>query len=275
MDNLIDCHNHSNNSFDADFSVKEMVEKAKQLKLHAFCITDHCDFHIPGENRNKQCFDGDMIKPIIKSVSEMNECIKENTDNINLLCGVEIGQATHNEAAAKDLLAKCDFDFVLGSLHNLEAEEDFFFMEYDKLDIDYILKRYFNEIIEMCEQNLFDSLAHLTYPLRYIIGEYNIKVNINDYKNKIDKILQIVINNGKALEVNTSGLRQKIGVMLPDTDIIKRYRELGGELITIGSDAHMPNNIANDVAVAYKKLKQCGFDNVTYFVKRKPVLLKI
>lgn len=275
MKNLVDCHAHSNNSFDADHSVEQMVKKATSLNLHTFCITDHCDFYLPGENKNTNCFDGDPIEPIIQSFTQMKECVINNNSDTELLCGVEVGQANQNPMGAKNLFSKCDFDFVLGSLHNLSCEQDFFFMEYDKLDVEVILHRYFYELIEMCELGMFDSLAHLTYPLRYITGEYKIKVNLDRYSSLIDKILTLLIKNGKALEVNSSGLRQKYGDILPHAEILTRYKQLGGEFITVGSDAHKTINIGKGIATVYETLIDCGFDKITVFKKRKPQQISI
>ncbi len=275
MNRLIDCHCHSDNSFDAEDSVFKMAETAQKLGLYAFCITDHCDLYVPGQNKNSDFFDGDMIAPIVNSVNQMKEYREKSDSDTIFLCGVELGQATQDPEKARKVLNSADFDFVLGSLHNLACEEDFYYMRFDKLDTHEILTRYFNELIDMCSLGLFDSLAHITYPVRYIIGKFKMNVNIGDYRGLTDKILTMLVQSGKAFELNTSPVRNGIDVIDMERVLLNRYKELGGEFVTVGSDAHNTSDIASDINTSYDIIRKAGINQVTIFQKRKPVAIKI
>lgn len=275
MNLLTDMHCHSLNSFDAESTVDEMLSAACEKELYAVCVTDHCDLYAPGENKNSECFDGDPIPRIVKSANETAAFCKAHPGGTKILKGVELGQATQDEKKARDVLAAADYDFVLGSLHNLNKEQDFFFMEFDRLDINDILTRYFCELIDACRLGLFDSLAHIAYPLRYIVGKYKLKADISAYKKYIDEILTMLIKSSKALEFNTSPIRNKIDVMHIDEAVFARYKQLGGELVTVGSDAHDPRDIAADIPLAYKTLLSLGFERVAVYEKRRPHFINI
>ena len=138
-----------------------------------------------------------------------------------------------------------------------------------------LLDKYFEEMLLLSKWNGFDTLAHLTYPLRYIMGNYGIKVDLKKYDGIVDEIFKTVIGNGKALEINTSGLRQKIGVTMPTVDYVRRFKELGGELLTIGSDAHFTEHVDAGINEGFAIAQAAGFEYVTYFEKHKPVMVKI
>ena len=107
----------------------------------------------------------------------------------------------------------------------------------------------------MAEWGQFDVLAHITYPLRYIIGDYGREINLDRFQPLIDKLFYTIIRKGIVLEVNTSGLRQKINATLPDEELLRRYYGLGGRLVTIGSDAHRLRDMA------WKKPKKCSAES--------------
>ena len=121
----------------------------------------------------------------------------------------------------------------------------------------------------------FDSLTHLTYPLRYIVGEQHREVSYEVYKDRVDDILKALIEQNKALELNTSGLRQAIGKTMPCPTVIKRFKELGGKYLTIGSDAHRWADVGSGVEDGYQIAQNAGFDHITIFVNREPVLLPL
>ena len=133
------------------------------------------------------------------------------------------------------------------------------------------MTRYFDELLRSAQWNGFDSLAHLTYPLRYIKKNGKINVDLNDYSAQIDAILRTLIKNGKALEVNTSGLRQEIGQTLPGENVLRRFKELGGRYVTVGSDAHRCKDLAKGIKEGYALLKKCGFTHYTVYEKHTPV----
>ena len=91
----------------------------------------------------------------------------------------------------------------------------------------------------------------------------------------IDEILLTLIKNKTALEINTAGLRQPIGITSPDESIVRRYKELGGKLITIGSDAHYAEHLGAGIEQGYELALKCGFDKVAVYQGRTPTLIPI
>ncbi len=264
---ISDSHTHSECSFDGNDSIIMMCENAANLGLYSLTITDHCEC--------QDYFSENYSAAISKSIFDISKARALYHNRLLVLTGIELGQPTQNISAANNVLSLSEYDFVLGSLHNLRGQQDFYFLQYNQENAPVLLDRYFDEVLELAQQNIFDSLAHLTYPLRYITVNSNIKIDLGAYNKKIDAILLTLIKNQKALEVNTSGLRQVIRKTLPDEQIIKRYRELGGKYITIGSDAHRWGDIASGIEEGLRVILQCGFTHFTVFEKRQPHLLPI
>jgi histidinol-phosphatase (PHP family) len=153
--------------------------------------------------------------------------------------------------------------------------EDFFFLDYKNYDIDELLTRYFDGLLELCQWGAFDSLAHLTYPLRYIVAREKINVDMNKYQDVCDAIFEELIKNDKALEINTSGLFMDMKDTLPNISFVKRYKKLGGRYITVGSDSHYANRVCQGIEQGLDIARAAGFDSVTVFEKRQPRLITI
>lgn len=264
---LSDSHVHSDCSRDANDPTMMMCESAARLGLYSITMTDHCEcnaYRTEGYDKSAR-----------QSYFEARKAGAVFHGRLNIYSGVELGQPMQDLSAADDVLEACDFDFVLASVHSTKNNVDFYDMDYARTDIDDALNRYFNEIQEMIEWGKFDSLAHLTYPWRYIVGEHNMKIDDKKYAGRIDEVLKALILRHKALEVNTSGLRQKIGTTLPDLSIIARYRELGGKLITVGSDAHRWADVGGGVEKGFSLLLSAGFHHFTVYQHHIPKFLPI
>ena len=130
-------------------------------------------------------------------------------------------------------------------------------------------------MLETAETADFDIMAHITYPLRYITGEYGTVIDMKRYDGIIGEIFRMLIRNGRGIEINTSGLRQKIGVTMPDAPLVKRYYELGGRILTIGSDAHCADDLGKGIAEGIELAKACGFSEIAVFKGRKPTFIRI
>jgi len=270
---ICDCHCHSEWSFDGCESTDNICSQAIKTGTDVIAITDHCEAN--GWNNPEESEFGNFAELIPQSVKHIKESQEKYAGQIKLLRGLELGQAMQDLEAAEKALLLDDFDFVLASVHNVRNMRDFYWLDYKNLSVSEILKTYFSEVLEVARWNRFDSLAHLTYPLRYISGDWGIKVDIKQYSEITDEIFRTLIINGKALEINTSGLRQKLGKTMPDTELLKRYRELGGEYITIGSDAHRREDIGKGIYEAIKLLQEAGFTKYHYFEKHRPVEVAI
>lgn len=270
---MADCHSHSLFSPDAFDTIDTLCERAISLELTAYTLTDHCE-----------CNDylGSPLGFVYAEHSKkafLAMQAKQHTlaGRLHFYKGVELGQPMQNLTAANDVLSR-PYDFVLGSVHNLKGYEDFYYLDYSQMkteELKKILDSYFDEIIDMIEWGKFDSLSHLTYPLRYITGEHGIAVDLSLYKNKIEKIFSLLIKKERALEINTSGLRQKINTTLPDLPLLTKYYEMGGRLVTIGSDAHRTEDIGKGIEQGLAILQQAGFTEFAVYENRLPALLPI
>lgn len=264
-----DCHNHSHCSPDGDHSVEAMLARAGELGLYAYTLTDHCEC---------QNWPDRYCARVRRAWAEMEQAAEAVPKGLRFYRGIELGQPNQDPQSAALALQGRDYDFVIGSLHNIRGFEDFFFLDYSKEPADFVprlLDAYFAELVELIGWGDFDSLGHLTYPLRYIEGDHGIPVNLERHREQIDQVFRLLIQKGKALEVNTSGLRQKIGRTLPDLPLLRRYRELGGKLVTLGSDAHCAGDLGKGIDDGMETLKAAGFTEFALYVKRQPVLLPL
>lgn len=264
---VCDCHTHTHCSPDGADSASMMVQAAVRSGLYAVAITDHCECNL----YRKEGYD----EVIRRSYLETKKAAVSNYGKIRVLTGIELGQPLQDLSAAEDALGMGDLDFVLASVHNIRGREDFYFMDYQKENIGSLLNAYLDEMLEMVEWGQFDSLAHLTYPLRYIIGEAGIPVDFSIFDYKVDRILRRLAETGEALEVNTAGLRQKIGITSPSLHLVRRFHEYGGKYVTVGSDSHRWKDVGAGVLEGLQVIQQAGFTHYTIFENRKPTLIPL
>lgn len=264
---LSDCHLHTDCSPDGADSAAMMCENAVRLGYYAVALTDHCEcnaYRAGGYDRSAE-----------RAYYAAKKAAAVFSGRLHVQTGVELGQPLQNLSAAEEVLGRFPYDFVLGSLHNVSGQEDFWRLDYAAADLNGILDRYFDEIVRMIEWGKFDSLAHLTYPWRYITGEHGIPMDNARFSGRIDRVLRALIEKNIALELNTSGFRQKLGAPMPDFPVLARYRELGGMLVTIGSDAHRWADVGGGIEMGLRLLHRAGFRHYVVYVDRKPQLLPI
>lgn len=269
MQKYIDLHTHTNYSPDADDSPSDMCKRAEELGLFAYAVTDHCemnDFEAGGYHETA-----------LKSIKAVERYAAGRDSGTLFLRGIEMGQALENREVSERFYEEIAprTDFIVGSLHNLKAYTDFAFLDYRSENVPDLLKRYFTELNELVRWGRFDSLAHITYPLRYIVGETGIQADLAPVKDLVDDLLRYQAEHGGAIEVNTSGLRQKIGETMPPLWMVRRFRELGGQYVTIGSDAHCTADLGKGLKEGVALIKDAGFNHITYYVRHQPVLLPI
>lgn len=264
-----DFHNHSTQSPDGENSVEDMVRQAIRLGMKHYTITDHLEIN--------KFYDEEFLyeEPVRQSSVILPGLKDKYKAQISLQYGVELGQPLHDIELTNRMLQSYDYDFIIGSCHMVRGYDDFYFLDYNEIDPDFLLKLYFEELLEMAEWGKFDSLGHLTYPLRYIVGDKNIPVDMKPYNSIIDEIFRTLVKNNKGIEINTSGLRQNIGVTLPDYTYVKRFYDLGGRILTIGSDAHCVNDLGKGIQTGIEIAKTAGFTEVACFKNREPEFIKI
>ncbi|MDR3312864.1 MAG: histidinol-phosphatase HisJ family protein [Oscillospiraceae bacterium] len=268
--NRLDLHTHTDNSFDGNHSTTLLCETAAEKKLRAVAFTDHVEMDVYLE----QHFD----RTAKQSFFEIIKARSAFRGKLIVCAGVELGEPTYNLPEAEALLRQYSYDIVIGSIHNLRGRQDFWYLPYDSYDdatIAALLREYFDELLQLAAWGRFDTLAHLTYPLRYICGEHGFRVNLGDYAEQIDAILETAAHNKLALEINTSGLRQKLGKTMPEESVVRRFRELGGERITLGSDAHFAEHLGAGLEEGMELALRCGFTHMTLFQRREPIAIAI
>lgn len=245
-----------------------MARSAAEHGLSGITITDHC---------NIGTFISDNAYARIKnSVSDALEARRLFRGALEIGVGIEIGEAIWNRAYSDRILASADFDAILASVHCLKnvpqggghlARIDFSQLSDD--EISHILDIYYADVLKTAAECTFDILSHLTLPLRYILRSCGKLFPSARHDDIIDEILKTLVSRRKALEVNTSECGT-LGLM-PDRSILERFRSLGGELVTIGSDAHKPENIALGLEHAAAVLKECGFESYVYYKAHKAI----
>lgn len=205
-----------------------------------------------------------------------NHAAKEAYGNrLHIISGIELGQIPCDFGLADSVMQDNRLDFVIASLHELKNKPDFYFLDYRTEDVPKLLEQYFSELLTLCQWGKFDVLGHMTYPLRYIEGEAGMPVDLSAYEEQIHECLKALVNNGCGLELNTSGLRQKYGKPFPTLEYIKLYREMGGESLSIGSDAHCAEDIGFGMKEALAIAKEAGFSYLCYYLEREPVYIPI
>lgn len=280
---LIDCHTHTQFSVDSEADLGMCAERADRLGLVAYAVTDHCECNswYPAEHYS----DGDDMHDsycykdcFLDSVAAVTALKEKYNGKLNLICGVEMGQPQAAPEAAAFINADERVDFIIGSLHQIRGEKDFYYIDYIDLGTDKIydlLERYFTELNEMCRTNSFDVLGHLTYCLRYMKQRHGIEPDISRFDGIIADSFRTLAQNGKGIEINTSGLRQGFGETFPNLKYTKLFREMGGEIISVGSDAHTAEDIGKNVRDGIEIAKAAGFTRIAYFKKRQPQFIAI
>ena len=263
----MDCHTHTGISPDGTGTVAGHAEQAKRLGLPVLALTEHVEMnrYFPQAHygilpRNEwEIFDhAAVLEHSLQAVAAEKE--QAAADGLTLLCGMEMGQP--------------NADFGLSESELLE-KPDFFCLDYQTENIPALMEAYFSQLYDICRWGHFDVLGHLTYPLRYIEGEAGIPVPLVPYAEQIRCCFRALAENGRGIELNTSGYRQKYGKPFPTLEYLKLYREMGGEVLTFGSDAHCAEDLGKGIADGVALAKAAGFSHACYFVKRKPVFLKL
>ncbi len=266
---MFDSHVHSSFSGDSEMPAEAACEKALNLGLSGIAFTDHLDIDYPD-------YDDKFLIDFNKYSAYMDNLKARYSSGLKVLKGIEAGIQPHVTEETDLVVRKHGFDFVIASVHIIEGKDPYY-GEYflDKASKHHAFTRYLEEILlSVNKYNNFDVIGHIGYIRRYCNYEDK-TLRYNDYSDIIDSIIKTALSNGKGIEVNTSGYRGGLESPIPDYDIISRYKELGGEIITVGSDAHSPEQIAYGFSRVKDMLLKIGFKYIAHFENRKPVFDKI
>ena len=261
---MYDFHMHSRVSFDGHDTGLQLAQAAVKAGLKEICFTDHRDF-LRKEREQTMLFDLEAYRAEYDTLEVPGLTIRR---------GVEYGLYNNNVDLMRQELQQRNYDFVLGSIHFVD-DIDVYFAEYwqDKTVFE-AQHRYFETMLECVQvHNDFDVLSHMTYLHKGAGSPVKTPLPYDDHREIIDQILRILATKGKGLELNTSGM-DRCGGFLPTPDYFRRFRELGGEIVTVGSDAHRSDRVGQYSYEACQVLKDI-FGYVCTFEGRKPVFHKL
>lgn len=272
-----DYHIHSSFSSDSQALMEETIEVAISKGLERICFTDHMDLFYPEIEGGY-----DFIFDLDNYINKLDILKVKYIDKIKIMTGVELGLQPHMENELYNLSQSKSFDFIIGSTHVIDNMDPYYPDYWMDKTVNEGIKRYYEAILHNCKEmaECFDVYGHIDYIIRYIPKHMKESLTQEDYsyecfKDLVDEILKTIISKGKGIEINTSGFKYGLGCPHPEQVILNRYYELGGEIITIGSDAHISDHIGYDFGKAEAILKEIGFKHYTVFMGRKPTFVKL
>jgi histidinol-phosphatase (PHP family) len=263
---MYDYHVHSDFSADCGMAMEDACQAAVKKGVKEIVFTDHVDYVYPGSSYKWE-FDYDRYSQNIMRFRSLFQ------GNLSVLKGVEIVLHPGTKERNEQFVTDHEFDFVIGSVHIVE-DLDLHFGDYFKgKQIAQALEGYY-QTLHACVKNEphFNVLGHLDLIKRYVhhAGAKVEEIKWRQYDDMLEDTLKILIETGRGIEINMSGYRYKLDGPLPDFPVLKLYKELGGEIVTIGSDAHTPHFIGKHFQKGYAMLEEAGFRYVTTFRERKP-----
>ncbi|MEF9942469.1 MAG: histidinol-phosphatase HisJ family protein [Lachnospiraceae bacterium] len=263
-----DFHMHTSFSNDSKSSPEQMVLGAIKKGMKIICFTDHQDKDYSFEGTEAVYDTGEYFRILEKLQYKYKE-------QIEVRIGVELGLQPHLGAYYKKYVHQYPFDFVIGSVHLIMSKDPYF----DNFFIDHTDSEAYKIAFKQTLEDIqgvddFDVLGHLDYIVRYG-KEKDKEYSYAKYATDIDEILKHLINHGKGIELNTAGFKYGLSFAHPHPEVLKRYKELGGEILTIGADGHKPEHIGYDFHRVSDILQECGFKYYTEFKDRKPIFKQL
>ena len=273
---LFDNHNHSQFSFDGvRTSIEASARAAVSAGLKGICFSDHCDHYVPPmkadfEDLKPEYFDVDEQQAEITRVQGLLG------DSIKILKGIEIGMYEDCHDEIRNVLRNNPFDQVLASVHYIEQTDPYYGGYYDDKDWKQAYGKYLETIYrEMTWLEDFDIMGHYDYIVRY--APYPVtSIRYRDFGDIFDEMFRYLIQEGKALEINTKSYEGHRGRIVDlDLDVLHRYRERGGEIISLGSDSHEASRVGAGFSHHAALLKSLGFRWTAHYENRKLVQLPL
>ena len=266
---LADYHVHSLCSEDGTAPMWKMAAAARAAGLDEVCFTDHLDILPWGGRAPDRDFDS---APLLAAWREARQTAGEG---LTLRLGLELGEMVVDfDLADRYLRQAPPLDFIIGSLHVMSpAFGRLSLTEVDRRagEWDRVIEDYLEELLEHVRWGRFSVVGHLTLPLRYAVEWHGMDVSFAGHMDSVEQVLRAVVEQGVGIELNTNRGRMP----LPGPEILKLYRSLGGEIVTLGSDAHRPEHIALGIREGQELLRTCGFTRFCTFAQMKPVFHKL
>lgn len=262
MNYLMDYHIHSTFSSDGHDTIMELCKSAVSKGIREIAITDHFEPCMA----NEYCSFYNQ-KGYWAYITKAKQVFKGMLD---IKLGVELGQPHLFPEAANSILADFPYDYVLASVHKLPAGMDVSEVDYGSVSEEEICEIYLKQLKELIYWNDFECIGHLDLIKRYSAAVYKRNISLTSQYELLKEVLQLAIHSGKGIEINTSGLRQTPKETMPGLDVVKLYHDLGGEILTIGSDSHYAGDVGKGLAEAQELAMNAGFRYLTVFNNRKP-----
>lgn len=256
-----DYHIHTCFSDDSNYPMSNVVLDAIKKGINEICFTDHIDYGV-SENIN-----------VSKYVKEISKLKNKYRKDIIIRTGMEFGVQRQTINKYNKLYNLHPFDFILLSVHEIDNKE-FWDQAYQKnLTQEQYNIGYYEELLHIIKNyNNYSVLAHLDVIVRYDINGY---FPFEKTKKLVKEILDVVIKNDKGIEVNTSNYRYKLKNTTPSMEILKMYYQMGGKIITFGSDCHKPENLGEYILKAQNLLRNIGFKEFATFENMNPIMHKL
>lgn len=273
MNKLYDLHLHSKFSSDSESNPEEIVLNAVDMGLSGICFTDHNDFNYFSPD-GKSVFDLDQ-ESYYEYLSDLKE---KNKDKLDILIGIEQGLTPGAADLIEDFDKENKYDFIIGSTHVVDGVDPYYIDFWSEREPKERIRRYFENVYDsVCNISNFDVYGHLDYIVRYVPGNHTRgQIGIMLPYDLIREILKTLIEKGKGIEINTAGAwKSNVGDYNPNTSILKMYKDLGGEIITVGADSHKAGDVGRLVKEANGLLIETGFKYSTVFRNRKPEFITL
>lgn len=267
MKYLADYHIHSTYSSDGHNTIMELCKSAVSKGIKEIAVTDHFEPSIGDENYTFYNQKGYWVY-----MTKARQIFK---GKLNIKLGVELGQPHLFPEASKSILADFPYDYVLASAHKLPDGKDVSEINYSQISEEDVCSIYLGQLKELIYWNDFDCIGHLDLIKRYSAAVYKKNISLASQYELLKEVLKLAVRSGKGIEINTSGLRQAPKETMPGLDVLKIYREIGGEILTIGSDAHFAEDVGKGLGEAQVLARMAGFRFITVFNGRKPEWISI
>ena len=258
-----DNHLHSQFSPDSRMSLGQAAETAAALDLGGISVTDHLDLDAPRSN-DEFIFD---IREQQSAIGSM----REKYPGIKIFKGIEVGLQPGSIEKTRSFISGHNFDIIIASIHFIDGEDPYYGDYYNgkgyKEAYGRALEIMYRTAVEFKD---FDVLGHFDYIARY--APYDVReIRYSEFGDRLDPLLNFLAKEGKAFEINTNTYRERNGhIPELDTAILKRFRELGGEALSLGSDAHDKIRIAENFKTYSEVALRCGFRYIVHFEERRP-----
>ena len=267
---LADYHLHTTCSPDGKLTASQIAEIALARGLQEICITDHLDTIYWNTYAPRTDFDWPALQ------RQIDEARERFGQHLVIRMGAELGEATISAERADILLQNAPaLDFIIGSVHTASKKFDYFDLYYmEKRDMDYyraIMEDYLDETLKLVNYGKFHVLGHLTLPLRYIKNNVGLDLTFDDRTERLEEIFSLMIDKGIGLELNTN----RGGAPLPSAQLLRLFRRMGGQVVTIGSDAHVPEHIGLAVQSCQQLLQETGWQYFATFDRGQPVFHRL